>query len=183
VGPTGGRSHPDGIQDRSPEKAGQDVGYREIHDLVHGKDFMPGYGSEGYRANVRTFIKRIRKKFRGEIPFLLIYHRPTGGAEIVTAVTPLSTLLAVVASFSEDAFPSAYLGQPYWATPVVRIAALVGLLTGWSAERVDCPRQRALLTSSPNFPLLRVTLHCPRCIRSFSARPTLGDGRPAAPRP
>jgi two-component system, OmpR family, response regulator ChvI len=46
------------------EKAGQDVGYREIYDLVHGKDFIAGNGSEGYRANVRTFIKRIRKKFR-----------------------------------------------------------------------------------------------------------------------
>src|SRR5215472_6113390 len=43
------------------EKAGQDVGYREIYDLVHGKDFIAGHGSEGYRANVRTFIKRIRK--------------------------------------------------------------------------------------------------------------------------
>jgi two-component system response regulator ChvI len=46
------------------EKADQDVGYREIYDRVHGKDFIAGYGSEGYRANVRTFIKRIRKKFR-----------------------------------------------------------------------------------------------------------------------
>jgi two-component system response regulator ChvI len=46
------------------EKAGQDVGYREIYDLVHGKNFVAGHGSEGYRANVRTFIKRIRKKFR-----------------------------------------------------------------------------------------------------------------------
>jgi two-component system, OmpR family, response regulator ChvI len=46
------------------EKAGQDVGYREIYDLVHGKDFIAGHGAEGYRANVRTFIKRIRKKFR-----------------------------------------------------------------------------------------------------------------------
>ena len=46
------------------EKAGHDVGYREIYDLVHGKDFIAGYGDEGYRANVRTFIKRIRKKFR-----------------------------------------------------------------------------------------------------------------------
>jgi two-component system response regulator ChvI len=46
------------------ERAGQDVGYREIYDLVHGKDFIAGHGSEGYRANVRTFIKRIRKKFR-----------------------------------------------------------------------------------------------------------------------
>ena len=25
---------------------------------------MAGYGPEGYRANVRSFIKRIRKKFR-----------------------------------------------------------------------------------------------------------------------
>ena len=46
------------------EQAGQDVGYRDIYDLVHGKDFVAGHGAEGYRANVRTFIKRIRKKFR-----------------------------------------------------------------------------------------------------------------------
>jgi two-component system, OmpR family, response regulator ChvI len=45
-------------------RAGEDVGYREIYDLVHGKDFIAGYGEDGYRANVRTFIKRIRKKFR-----------------------------------------------------------------------------------------------------------------------
>jgi two-component system, OmpR family, response regulator ChvI len=50
------------------EKAGQDVGYREIYDLVHGKNFVAGHGSEGYRANVRTFIKRIRKKFRDVDP-------------------------------------------------------------------------------------------------------------------
>ena len=43
---------------------GEDVSYRDIYDLVHGKDFAAGYGAEGYRANVRTFIKRIRKKFR-----------------------------------------------------------------------------------------------------------------------
>jgi two-component system, OmpR family, response regulator ChvI len=50
------------------DKAGQDVGYREIYDLVHGKDFISGQGREGYRANVRTFIKRIRKKFRDVDP-------------------------------------------------------------------------------------------------------------------
>jgi two-component system response regulator ChvI len=50
------------------EKAGQDVGYREIYDLVHGKNFIAGHGSEGYRANVRTFIKRIRRKFRDVDP-------------------------------------------------------------------------------------------------------------------
>jgi two-component system, OmpR family, response regulator ChvI len=50
------------------EKTEQDVGYREIYDLVHGKDFIAGHGAEGYRANVRTFIKRIRKKFRDVDP-------------------------------------------------------------------------------------------------------------------
>ena len=45
-------------------KPGEDVSYRELYDLVHGKDFMAGYGNDGYRTNVRTFIKRIRKKFR-----------------------------------------------------------------------------------------------------------------------
>jgi two-component system sensor histidine kinase ChvG len=72
-------------------------------------------------------LERLGENCSGEMPFSLIYHRPTGGAEIVAAVTPLSTRLgcwAVVASFSEDAFPSAHLGQPYWATPVLRIAAL-----------------------------------------------------------
>jgi len=75
-------------------------------------------------------LERLAGDCRGENPFSLVYHRPTGVAEIITAVTPLSTPLgcwAVVASFSEDAFPSAHLGQPYWATPVVRIAALAYL--------------------------------------------------------
>jgi two-component system response regulator ChvI len=50
------------------ERAGQDVGYRDIYDLVHGKNFVAGHGAEGYRANVRTFIKRIRRKFRDVDP-------------------------------------------------------------------------------------------------------------------
>jgi two-component system response regulator ChvI len=41
-----------------------DVSYRQIYDLVRGKDFIAGYGEEGYRVNVRSFIKRIRQKFR-----------------------------------------------------------------------------------------------------------------------
>ena len=31
---------------------------------MHGEDFIAGVGAEGYRANVRTFIRRIRRKFR-----------------------------------------------------------------------------------------------------------------------
>ena len=73
-------------------------------------------------------LDRLSENCRDEMPFSLIYHRPTGGAEIVTAVTPVSTAAgcwAVVASFSEDAFPGAHLGQPYWATPPVIIAAVI----------------------------------------------------------
>jgi two-component system sensor histidine kinase ChvG len=75
-------------------------------------------------------LDRLAQDCRGELPFSLIYSRPTGGAEVVTAVTPLSTAAgcwAVIASFSADAFPAAHLGQPYWATPPVLIAALIYL--------------------------------------------------------
>ena len=43
---------------------GADVTYRKIYDLVRGKNFIAGHGREGYRSNVRSFIKRIRQKFR-----------------------------------------------------------------------------------------------------------------------
>jgi two-component system sensor histidine kinase ChvG len=76
-------------------------------------------------------LDRLSENCIDEMPFSLIYHRPTGGAEIVTAVTPVSTAAgcwAVVASFSEDAFPGAHLGQPYWATPPVITAAVIYLV-------------------------------------------------------
>lgn len=44
-------------------RPGTDVSYREIYDLVRGAGFMAGDGAEGYRANVRAMVKRIRKKF------------------------------------------------------------------------------------------------------------------------
>jgi two-component system response regulator ChvI len=46
------------------QNAGHDVSYRQIYDLVRGKDFVAGSGSEGFRTNVRAFIKRIRRKFK-----------------------------------------------------------------------------------------------------------------------
>ena len=45
-------------------RVGKDVRYREIYDLVRGEGFVAGIGEDGYRANVRAFIKRIRHKFR-----------------------------------------------------------------------------------------------------------------------
>ena len=61
-------------------RIGEDVPYREIYDVVHGKDFAAGYGDEGYRVNVRTFIKRIRKKLREIDPeFEHIQNNPGAG--------------------------------------------------------------------------------------------------------
>ena len=49
-------------------RAGRDVRYRELYDIVHGEGFAAGQGEIGYRANVRAFIKRIRQKFRDVDP-------------------------------------------------------------------------------------------------------------------
>ena len=45
-------------------KAGSFVTYRTVYDRLHHEGFIAGEGAEGYRANVRSAIKRIRNKFR-----------------------------------------------------------------------------------------------------------------------
>jgi two-component system response regulator ChvI len=52
------------IVSRLASAAGADVGHRELYDVVKREGFLAGHGNEGYRANVRTTIKRVRKKFR-----------------------------------------------------------------------------------------------------------------------
>jgi two-component system response regulator ChvI len=47
---------------------GQYRTYRAIYDRLHYVGFIAGSGNEGYRANVRTVIKRIRNKFRAIDP-------------------------------------------------------------------------------------------------------------------
>ena len=43
---------------------GRYVTYRAIYDRLHYEGFIGGSGADGYRANVRSAIKRIRNKFR-----------------------------------------------------------------------------------------------------------------------
>ena len=43
---------------------GRYVTYRAIYDRLHYEGFIAGSGPDGYRANVRSAIKRIRNKFR-----------------------------------------------------------------------------------------------------------------------
>ena len=38
--------------------------YRSIYDVVHGTGFNAGDGPDGYRTNVRSLVRRIRRKFR-----------------------------------------------------------------------------------------------------------------------
>ena len=45
-------------------KAGSFVTYREVHDRLRHEGFIVGDGPDGFRANVRSAIKRIRNKFR-----------------------------------------------------------------------------------------------------------------------
>jgi two-component system, OmpR family, response regulator ChvI len=44
--------------------AGRYVTYRKVYDQMHYEGFVAGSGENGYRANVRSAIKRIRNKFR-----------------------------------------------------------------------------------------------------------------------
>src|SRR5271154_3320798 len=65
---------------------GEDVSYRELYDIVHGKNFVAGNGSDGYRTNVRTFIKRVRRKFHdSDASFNCIRNFPGFGYRWVTA--------------------------------------------------------------------------------------------------
>jgi two-component system response regulator ChvI len=43
---------------------GSFVTYRTLYDRLHYEGFIAGTGEDGYRANVRSAIKRIRNKFR-----------------------------------------------------------------------------------------------------------------------
>jgi len=42
---------------------GIDMSYHQLHGALHDKEFVVGYGEDGYRVNIRGYIKRIRKKF------------------------------------------------------------------------------------------------------------------------
>jgi len=47
---------------------GQYKTFRAVYDLLHYEGFIAGSGTDGYRANVRSVIKRIRSKFRALDP-------------------------------------------------------------------------------------------------------------------
>jgi two-component system response regulator ChvI len=44
--------------------AGRYMTYRALYDRLHHEGYLAGSGADGYRANVRSLVKRIRNKFR-----------------------------------------------------------------------------------------------------------------------
>ena len=48
--------------------AGQPVSYRAIYDQVRYAGFVAGDGERGFERNVRTMIKRMRRKFEAIDP-------------------------------------------------------------------------------------------------------------------
>ena len=44
------------------------ISYRAIYDALRSPGFVSGHGVEGYRANVRSALKRVRNKFRALDP-------------------------------------------------------------------------------------------------------------------
>jgi two-component system response regulator ChvI len=48
---------------RLVEAAGEYVSYRAVYDVIQKPGFIAGYGDEGWRTNVRSFIKRVRRRF------------------------------------------------------------------------------------------------------------------------
>jgi DNA-binding response OmpR family regulator len=50
------------------KRQGDDVEHRDIYALVKPDGFAAGEGADGFRANVRTFVKRIRRRFEAVDP-------------------------------------------------------------------------------------------------------------------
>ena len=62
------------------ESGAAGASYRGIYDVVHGEGFTAGDGPDGFRTNVRSLIRRIRRKFRAVEPgFAAIENLPGRG--------------------------------------------------------------------------------------------------------
>ncbi len=71
---------------------GRDVSYRQCYDVTRGKNFVAGHGADGFRANVISFIKRIRKKFKDVDPsFNAIENYPSFGYRWREGPVPMAT--------------------------------------------------------------------------------------------
>jgi DNA-binding response OmpR family regulator len=54
---------PRGDQGRTVTNRGEIQTYRTLYDTAHYEGFVAGSGEDGYRTNVRSLMKRMRRKF------------------------------------------------------------------------------------------------------------------------
>jgi two-component system, OmpR family, sensor histidine kinase ChvG len=101
--------------------------------------------SEREKLSQQGILDRLSGSCEGELPVALRYATPSGTDEIITSLTPLKTIAgcwAVVTSVAAASLPGTHLGVPYWATPEVKVAAVIyaamvilSLTTFWSVRR------------------------------------------------
>lgn len=116
-------------------RAGEDVTYREIYDVVRGKEFFAGDGVLGHRTNVRSLIKRIRQKFRQlDDSFAAIENYPAFGYRWVPDGPREATEIAehAAADIDSEVGPETHAGAPVHhsdsaLTPIPPIEAPSGI--------------------------------------------------------
>jgi two-component system sensor histidine kinase ChvG len=101
--------------------------------------------TERDKLSQQGILQRLSGSCEGDLPVALRYATPSGTDEIITSVTPLKTIAgcwAVVTSVAAGSLPGTHLGVPYWATPEVKVAAVIyaamvilSLTTFWSVRR------------------------------------------------
>jgi two-component system sensor histidine kinase ChvG len=76
-------------------------------------------------------LEKLRDTCEGNRPLAVRYTNPAGAEEILTSITPTnlkSGCWIVITSHATEEFVSSSIGQPYWKTPEVRLAAAIYLL-------------------------------------------------------
>ena len=106
--------------------AGSFVTYRAAYDRLRFEGFIAGNGNDGFRANVRSAIKRIRNKFRACDPAF----------DEIENYTRLRILLAQarLVGMAGDCVDH--------ATAIARILALGGT---WNPVKIACAKRRSAI--------------------------------------
>ncbi len=73
-------------------------------------------------------LGRLTQTCSGNVPLAMRFPTQDGGQEVLTSITPVNTEFgcwAIVTSQDSEAIVGSSIGQPYWKTPEVRVAALI----------------------------------------------------------
>ncbi len=86
--------------------------------------------AERDRLVERGVFDNLAESCRGEIPIALRHNKPSGAEELLTSITPVTSengCWAIITTHSTIEFLGTAIGQPYWKTLEVRLAAAIYL--------------------------------------------------------